>query len=314
MSDAKRNPESSERDVAARVGAVSQHGADSEPSADAQVSADSQPRSDSQLGADSQVGVDSQPRAGSQDESLSRLEREAAFHDQTAEDETREPAAKFYAATRTSHDFYIDTIRNYARGGDVLDYGCGTGERTCTIARSGAHVIGIDISSGAIAVAAQKVREAHLEDRIELRVMNAEALEFADASFDVVCGTSILHHLDLDASYREIRRVLKPGGVAVFDEPLGHNRLINWYRRRTPQMRTVDEHPMLIEEIEKARDVFAQIDVRYFHIASLATVPLRNTALFKPLYAVAEAIDRGIMTLVPPMRRWAWRVVMILRT
>ncbi|MBC8144198.1 MAG: class I SAM-dependent methyltransferase [bacterium] len=242
-----------------------------------------------------------------------RLEREAAFHDQTGDDYTREPAVKFYAAARNSHNHFIDTVRMHARDGRVLDYGCGTGGSTCTIAQSGARVTGIDISPGAIAVAQQKVRDAGLGDRVDLHVMNAEELAFDDNTFDVVCGSSVLHHLDLDACYREIHRVLKPGGVAVFDEPLGHNPLINWYRNRTPEMRTVDEHPMMASDIDMGRELFADVDIRYFHISSLATVPFRNTALFNPMYAVAEALDRLAMRLIPPLRMWAWRIVMVMR-
>jgi len=48
---------------------------------------------------------------------------------------------------------------------------------------------------------------------------NAHVLPFADASFDVVYGCSILHHLDVGAALREVRRVLRPGGRLVFSEP-----------------------------------------------------------------------------------------------
>jgi hypothetical protein len=48
---------------------------------------------------------------------------------------------------------------------------------------------------------------------------------------------------DLSLACSEIARVLRPGGPAIFVEPLGHNPLINAYRKRTPALRTVDEHP-----------------------------------------------------------------------
>jgi len=44
----------------------------------------------------------------------------------------------------------------------------------------------------------------------------------------------ILHHLDLTVAARELRRVLRPGGVAVFCEPWGGNPLLNFARRRLP--------------------------------------------------------------------------------
>src|SRR5438270_352918 len=62
---------------------------------------------------------------------------------------------------------------------------------------------------------------------IDFAVMDAEHTTFPDASFDLIVGSGILHHLDLDRTYTEIARLLAPGGRAVFVEPLGHNALIN---------------------------------------------------------------------------------------
>ena len=92
-----------------------------------------------------------------------------------------------------------------------------------------ARVVGIDISDVAIEKARGASRAAGIENA-EYRRMNAEFLEFDDNSFDLICGTAILHHLDLTRAYSELARVLKPGGLAVFMEPLGHNPLINVYR------------------------------------------------------------------------------------
>src|SRR3546814_15436315 len=77
-------------------------------------------------------------------------------------------------------------------------------------------------------------------------VDNAEQTSFPDASFDRIGGSGILHHLDLDSAYAEIARLLKPGGRAVFLEPLGHNPLYHAYRDRPPPMRTENENPLHI--------------------------------------------------------------------
>jgi 2-polyprenyl-3-methyl-5-hydroxy-6-metoxy-1,4-benzoquinol methylase len=244
------------------------------------------------------------------DEVAARLQREAEFHDHVAEDDTRVPTQKFYAAARNSQEYFLERVFANVSGRRVLDYGCGTGSNTFELARRGAMVTGIDISPGAIEVARRRAEADGLADRIDLHVMNAEALELPDNHFDQVCGTGILHHLDLDACYREIHRVLKPGGVSIFMEPMGHTALINWYRNRTPEMRTEDEHPLMLSDIEHARSIYSKVDVKYFHITSLATVPFRNSPLFGPLYAITETIDRVLMALVPPLRGWAWMAVM----
>src|SRR5207302_1903430 len=67
---------------------------------------------------------------------------------------------------------------------------------------------------------------------VKIVTADAERLPFADASFDRVWGNAVLHHLDLGRAAPELRRVLAPGGVAVFCEPWGENPLLTWARRR----------------------------------------------------------------------------------
>jgi ubiquinone/menaquinone biosynthesis C-methylase UbiE len=242
-----------------------------------------------------------------------RLANEAAFHDNSFANDVRAAAGKFYSVTVNSMGRYHQLLFQKVAGRRFLEYGCGTGSSAFDIARQGGDVVGIDISPVAIEMATEKAHQEQLESRTEFLLMNAEELEFPDASFDVICGTGILHHLDLEKSYSEIARVMKPGGVAVFLEPLGHNPFINWYRDRTPEMRTPDEHPLLMKDFVLARKYFTSVEARFYHFLSLGVVPFRSTPLFKPLYAVTEGLDRALMTIFPPLKRWAWNCVMELR-
>jgi len=73
--------------------------------------------------------------------------------------------------------------------------------------------------------------------------MDAHELEFGDASFDIVFGVAILHHLDFARAMREIHRVLQKGGKILFVEPLRHNpvaRLVRWF---TPHARRAAARP-----------------------------------------------------------------------
>ncbi|MFM7032339.1 MAG: class I SAM-dependent methyltransferase, partial [Bacteroidota bacterium] len=121
---------------------------------------------------------------------------------------------------------------------------------------------GIDISDVAIAQSKAQAQAENLE--IDFRRMNAEILEFEDNTFDIIVGSAILHHLDLDKAYKELHRCLKPGGKAVFIEPTGHNPLLNWYRKLTPQLRTVDEKPMRRKDFRKAASYFSEVTVDYY--------------------------------------------------
>jgi ubiquinone/menaquinone biosynthesis C-methylase UbiE len=101
-------------------------------------------------------------------------------------------------------------------GESVLEVGCGTGELTRRArARAGAAAVvcGIDPAAEMIAVARGKSERARLG--IDYRVAAIEALPFADASFDVVLSSLMMHHLPEDLKplgLAEVRRVLKPGG------------------------------------------------------------------------------------------------------
>lgn len=113
---------------------------------------------------------------------------------------------------------------------DVLDVGCGPGTLAIALAsRSGARrVCGIDPSHEMIARAKQKATRAHVA--VDFQVTSIEELPFADASFDLVTSSLMLHHLPRDVKRRglaEVRRVLRPGGrfMAVDLATPGHTAL-----------------------------------------------------------------------------------------
>ena len=195
-------------------------------------------------------------------------------------------------------------------GKRVLEYGCGTGSHAYYLATSGAEVIGIDISPVRLAQARQDAMNQGLS--IEFVEGDAEHLPFADASFDRVVGGAILHHLDLDAAYREVARVLRPEGDAYFIEPLGHNPAINWYRRRTPQMRTEDEHPLLMGDLARAHRFFSRVDVDFYHLFALGAAPLFGTPLFRPTTFIGDILDRLAMRL-SPLQPLAWTALIRLK-
>ncbi len=123
----------------------------------------------------------------------------------------------------------------------------------------------------------------------------------------------MLHHLELRAAYAELARLLKPDGLAVFREGLGGNPLINWYRRRTPQLRSADERPLSMGELLLAREYFNRVELRFHHFWTLTAVPFRSLPGFKALVAWCRFWDNAMFALVPPTRRLAWMVTMILR-
>ena len=137
------------------------------------------------------------------------------------------------------HISYDERCIDYARGrfevvagrtgwpyASALELGCGTGFFLLNLIQAGVidshggHVT--DISSGMVEVAQRNA--AGLGFTVEGRVADAEALPYEDASFDLVVGHAVLHHIpDVELALREVLRVLRPGGRFVFaGEPTPH--------------------------------------------------------------------------------------------
>lgn len=221
---------------------------------------------------------------------------------------------KFYSVVRASDDFYYRWLRENASGKRVLDFGCGSGGSSIETAKFAGHVTGIDISPEAVRLAQEHADAVGVAKKTTFTVMDAEALEFGPGTFDIVSVRGVLHHMDLDAALSQIRRVLTASGKAIFLEALANNPIIHAYRRRTPHLRTAweTEHILRFEDSVKMRQYFKHVDVRSFHLAVLAAVPLRTTPVFGPVRAVLDAVDSAILR-VPGLDRQGWMACFLLR-
>jgi SAM-dependent methyltransferase len=239
-----------------------------------------------------------------------RKATEQRFHDERYAEDTRAALDKYYAIMRRSLALFDELVRDSALDADVLEYGCGAEPHAFTAARQARSVDAIDISPVAVEQARARAAAEGLE-RWEFAAMDAEELEFPDASFDLVYGSAIVHHLDLRRAMPEVARVLRPEGRAIFIEPLGHNPLINLYRRRTPTLRTPDEHPLRRDDLDLISSFFHESEHRFFHFLALAAVPFRSTRAFDPLLGALDGADRSLFR-IRPLRRLAWYVVIVL--
>jgi SAM-dependent methyltransferase len=237
-----------------------------------------------------------------------RLERERDFHNARFEHDDREAQLKYYDAIADCFRDYWARVDQLTVGADILEYGCAYGDNALRLAATARSVTGIDISDVAIEKGRARARQRGLAN-VRLEAMNAEAMDFPDASFDLVFGSGIIHHLDIDRAFAEIARVLRPGGRAVFVEPLGLNPLIEIYRRLTPNARTPDEHPLLRRDFRRFDAAFRTTSCRFYGLTTLAAVPFRRTAAKAPLFALTRAVDRGLFAL-PAVKWWAWYSLM----
>ncbi|HUK33849.1 MAG TPA: class I SAM-dependent methyltransferase [Vicinamibacterales bacterium] len=139
-------------------------------------------------------------------------------------------------------------------GKTVLDFGCGSGENSLLLARRGARVVGLDISRALLSLASRRLALNGLGDCAEFVVGSAHKLPLPDASVDAVVGIAILHHVDLKEAASEIHRVLKPGGRAIFQEPVRDSAAVRVLRKMIPY-RSPDvspfERPLTTRELRE---------------------------------------------------------------
>ena len=176
----------------------------------------------------------------------------------------------------------------YAAGDDrwpygrALELGCGTGFFLLNLMQAGLTARGsvTDLSPGMVAAALRNAENLGLD--VDGRVADAEQIPYDDATFDVVVGHAVLHHIpNLDAAFREVLRVLKPGGRFVFaGEP---TRIGDRYARllggltwkattavtRLPALRGWRRPQTELDESSRAAALEAVVDVHTFDPAEL---------------------------------------------
>ncbi len=140
---------------------------------------------------------------------------------------------------------------------------------------------------------------------------NGEYLPFSDGAFDLVWGNAVLHHLSLERAGPELRRVLRPGGRAVFCEPWGGNPFLNWARRRLPypgKARTRGEAPLTGANIDVLRGFFPNLEVTGYQLFSMVGRVLKAGLLVGTL----AWLDGKLLRRIPRSQRWCRYVVLSL--
>ncbi|HZI97680.1 MAG TPA: class I SAM-dependent methyltransferase [Actinomycetales bacterium] len=176
--------------------------------------------------------------------------------------------------------------------GRALEVGAGTGFFSLNLWQAGvlSEISVTDLSPGMVEAARRNASDLGLS--IEGRVADAERLPFDDDSFDVVVGHAVIHHIpDVELAFREVLRVLRPGGrFVIAGEP---TRIGDWYARRLGRLTwevttRATRLPWLSSWARPASEVTASsraaaleavVDLHTFDPASLARTALRAGAV-----------------------------------
>lgn len=250
---------------------------------------------------------------------MDRITSEQAFHDNQSARRSQTFAAEpkryhFSDEDYLSHETWIAPafhLLGDVRGLNVLDYGCGHGMAAVVLARRGARVTAFDLSHGYL----DEARRRAAANGAPVTFVQADGarLPFADGVFDRVWGNAVLHHLDVGIAASELRRVLRPGGLAVFCEPWGENRFLRWARtgiQYPSKDRTRDEQPLLAAQLQTIRVVFPRLEARGYQFLSMA----RRVLPVGKLTAALDWCDAMLLSRVPQLERYCRYLVLALRS
>ena len=215
----------------------------------------------------------------------------------------------FYKALFNMFEDFTADIFEKANDKIVLDYGCGVGSITQKIAEiSPSKLFGIDISEVSINKAKENAKNLNL--KIDYIVDNCEQTKFKKETFDLVFGSGILHHLNLEKSVGEINRILKKNGEMVFLEPLGTNPLINFYRKLTPKSRSIDEHPFLKKDFDFIDSLFSQVTIKYYGFFTLIFFLLYRNPKNSITFKIISKLDNCFFN-IKYFRNFAWSALIV---
>lgn len=210
----------------------------------------------------------------------------------------------------------LDSVGD-VRGLRVLDYGCGFGRLGMHLSLCGAQVWGFDLSSPAIETASQAARRYGLSAQFEQ--MDAENLRYADASFDLVIGFGVLHHvIKYPRASTELFRVLAPGGNAVFHETLWDNPFINFARRFTSEHPDAGDAHLTDKNIRDFCRDFGQVRLEkrnlLYMLKRLAKLPHPDPGVPvrpRPFWQLMKTLDSHLLRF-RPLRRYCGEVIIYL--
>jgi SAM-dependent methyltransferase len=249
---------------------------------------------------------------------LSAEDREREFHDALARD--LEPTA---LPPRGLDALEVALLSGLPplEGKRVLDLGCGVGDLSLQLLQRGAHVTGLDLSGGMVDIARQRAQHFLPGSRFEGITAPVDATGLPAGTFDVVVGKWILHHVELEPTFRELRRVMAPGASAAFIENSALNPLLMAARRHVagrfgvPRYGTADEHPLDRDDLEAFHRAFPSArvefpDFSFFRLFSRQVLRHRWPRAARTMARLDDAVYRH----VPVARKYSFRVIVRFET
>jgi 2-polyprenyl-3-methyl-5-hydroxy-6-metoxy-1,4-benzoquinol methylase len=208
---------------------------------------------------------------------------------------------------------------------EVLVLGCGLDPAPIWFSRQKAKVDAIDISLKSVEI--QRALAERLGLSVSVFVSDAHNTNLSKSSYHMIYGNRILHHLDTELVAKELSRLLRPDGVAVFPDVIQGNVFLQWFRKLTPFWRTPDEHPLTRRDFAIFKQYFKTIEVSQYILLALPYLFLWRiaNAILSKLYIkkrfpksaifcrVCDKADEKVFRIFPFMKNNAWACLIVLK-
>lgn len=259
-------------------------------------------------------------------------QKEANFHDTFAKSINLDELLvnETFTACTSPENKYILSKFGPLKGKRILDIGCGAGESSVYFALQGADVTALDVSEKMINTVIALAKTHNVT--VKTIISDVMEMENTNETYDIVYGNGVLHHFQNHRKCLEIiYQVLTKSGVAAFIEPLTHNPIINIYRKIATEVRTEDEKPFKIIELEemftKQFDSFEHEEFWFFTMAIFLKFFLvdrvhpnkerywkkiiKEADKLEPLYEKLNKLDNMFLNSLPFLKRYCWNSVII---
>ena len=253
------------------------------------------------------------------DDLLAQARREAEFFDKVYDEVDALHRAENYiipehlvrevthpGARPISYREYACSLLGDLKEKKLLDYGAGDGWNSVCFAKAGAKVWAMDISKKSIELVKKKAVANGVAEAIIAEVRDCYDTGFPSDMFDVIYGNGILHHLAVAKAGRELNRILRPEGVAVFNEPMRESRVLDVIKavvmrlaHRKPQETTENEAPLTKKGIAPMGLYFKTFKSRQFEVVSAANALIRSKALRRLLLWADDLLIRCVPEFEP---------------
>lgn len=225
------------------------------------------------------------------------LEKERKFENAKAlGEDPRTSLSKFYWATALNTFKHQEKIYSSIKNKNVLEIGCASGFEAVLYCNFASQYTGVDISDKAI----ENCKKKNINNA-KFYCTDGHKVPFKDQTFDCVIVNSLLHHMDLETSFLEIKRVLKDDGLLLFREPLGTNPLIRLYRKITPKLRTDDERPFTFKDLRLMQSHFSLENIKWIGFLSIISAFCRLNHLRSTLSFIDHVLSKT------PLKYFYWQ-------